>query len=87
MKPYEIQHPGNQTVVQKLQELVQDKKLTITKDGLDELMETVMAVIDEETYNIYNNAYYDGFHTAYRISKNSEEIGRNCDLFLLCGDD
>ena len=73
MKPYEIQHPGNQTVVQKLQELVQDKKLTITKDGLDELMETVMAVIDEETYNIYNNAYYDGFHTAYRISKNSED--------------
>ena len=70
MKPYEIQHPGNQTVVQKLQELVQDKKMTITKDGLDELMETVMAVIDEETYNIYNNAYYDGFHTAYRISKN-----------------
>lgn len=70
MKPYEIQHPGNQTVVQKVQELVQDKKLTITKDGLDELMETVMAVIDEETYNIYNNAYYDGFHTAYRISKN-----------------
>ena len=69
MKPYEIQHPGNQTVVQKLQELVQNKKLTITKDGLDELMETVMAVIDEETYNIYNNAYYDGFHTAYRISK------------------
>ena len=73
MKPYEIQHPGNQTVVQKVQELVQDKKLTITKDGLDELMETVMAVIDEETYNIYNNAYYDGFHTAYRISKNSED--------------
>ena len=73
MKPYEIQHPGNQTVVQKLQELVQNKKLTITKDGLDELMETVMAVIDEETYNIYNNAYYDGFHTAYRISKNSED--------------
>lgn len=73
MKPYEIQHPGNQTVVQKLQELVQDKKMTITKDGLDELMETVMAVIDEETYNIYNNAYYDGFHTAYRISKNSED--------------
>lgn len=73
MKPYEIQHTGNQTVVQKLQELVQDKKLTITKDGLDELMETVMAVIDEETYNIYNNAYYDGFHTAYRISKNRED--------------
>jgi hypothetical protein len=47
--------------------------LTITKDGLDELMETVMAVIDEETYNIYNNAYYDGFHTAYRISKNRED--------------
>ena len=73
MKPYEIQHPGNQTVVQKLQELVQNKKLTITKDGLDELIETVMAVIDEETYNIYNNAYYDGFHTAYRISKNRED--------------
>ena len=73
MKPYEIQHPGNQTVVQKLQELVQDKKMTITKDGLDELMETVMAVIDEETYGIYNNAYYDGFHTAYRISKNRED--------------
>lgn len=72
MKPYEIQHPGNQTVVAKLQELVQDQKLTITKDGLDELMETVMAVIDEETYDIYNNAYYDGFHTAYRISKNRE---------------
>ena len=70
MKPYEIHHPGNHTVVQKLQELVQDKQMTITKDGLDELMETVMAVIDEETYNIYNNAYYDGFHTAYRISKN-----------------
>lgn len=52
MKPYEIQHPGNQTVVAKLQELVQDQKLTITKDGLDELMETVMAVIDEETYDI-----------------------------------
>lgn len=61
MKPYEIQHPGTQTVVQKLQELVQDKKMTITKDGLDELMETVMAVIDEETYNIYNNAYYDPY--------------------------
>ena len=73
MKPYEIQHPGNQTVVAKLQELVQDKKLTITKDGLDELMETVMAVIDEETYNIYNKAYYDGFHTAYRISKNKKQ--------------
>ena len=72
-KPYEIQHPGNQTVVQKLQELVQNKKLTTTKDGLDGLMETVMAVIDEETYNIYNNAYYDGFHTAYRISKNRED--------------
>ena len=57
-------------MVAKLQELVQDQKLTITKDGLEELMETVMAVIDEETYNIYNNAYYDGFHTAYRISKN-----------------
>lgn len=73
MKPYEIQHPGNQTVVQKLQELVQDQKLTITKDGLDELMEKVMDVINEETYDIYNNAYYDGFHTAYRISKNRED--------------
>lgn len=48
-------------------------ELTITKDGLDELMETVMAVIDEETYDIYNNAYYDGFHTAYRILKNRED--------------
>ena len=68
MKPYEIQHLGNQTVVAKLQELVQGKKLTITKDGLDELMETVMAIIDEETYNIYNNAYYDVFiqHTGYQ---------------------
>ena len=61
LKPYEIQSLKHEPMVRKLQDLVQNNELKLTKTALEEIIKVVDDILENHQKEDYSDAYDEGY--------------------------
>ena len=65
LQPYEIQSLKHESMVRKLQDLVQNDELKLTKTALDEIIKVVDDILENHQKDDYSSAYDKGYEQGY----------------------
>ena len=65
LQPYEIQSLKHESMVQKLQDLVQNDELKLTKTALDDIIKVIDDIIEDRKKDDYSSAYDKGYEQGY----------------------
>ena len=65
LQSYEIQSLKHEPMVRKLQDLVQNDELKLTKTALEEIIKVVNDILENHQKEDYSDAYDDGFEKGY----------------------
>ena len=61
LQPYEIQSLKHESMVRKLQDLVQNDELKLTKTALDDIIKVVDDILENHQKEDYSDAYDEGY--------------------------
>ena len=65
LKHYEIQSLKHEQMVRKLQDLVQNDELKLTKTALDDIIKVIDDIIEDRKKDDYSSAYDKGYEQGY----------------------
>ena len=65
LQPYEIQSLKHESTVRKLQDLVQNDELKLTKTALDDIIKVIDDIIEDRKKDDYSSAYDKGYEQGY----------------------
>ena len=65
LQPYEIQSLKHESMVRKLQDLVQNNELKLTKTALDDIIRVIDDIIEDRKKDDYSSAYDKGYEQGY----------------------
>ena len=65
LQPYEIQSLKHEPMVRKLQDLVQNDELKLTKTALDDIIKVIDDIIEDRKKDDYSSAYDKGYEQGY----------------------
>ena len=65
LQPYEIQSLKHESMVRKLQDLVQNDELKLTKTALDDIIKVIDDIIEDHKKDDYSSAYDKGYEQGY----------------------
>ena len=65
LQPYEIQSLKHESMVRKLQDLVQNDELKLTKTALDDIIKVIDDIIEDRKKDDYSSAYDKGYEQGY----------------------
>ena len=65
LQPYEIQSLKHDSMVRKLQDLVQNDELKLTKTALDDIIKVIDDIIEDRKKDDYSSAYDKGYEQSY----------------------
>lgn len=65
LQPYEIQSLKHESMVRKLQDLVQNDELKLTKTALDDIIKVIDDIIEDRKKDDYSSTYDKGYEQGY----------------------
>ena len=65
LQPYEIQSLKHESMVRKLQDLVQNDELKLTKTALDDIIKVIDDIIEDRKKDDCSSAYDKGYEQGY----------------------
>lgn len=65
LQPYEIQSLKHESMIRKLQDLVQNDELKLTKTALDDIISVIDDIIEDRKKDDYSSAYDKGYEQGY----------------------
>lgn len=65
LQPYEIQSLKHESMVRKLQDLVQNDELKLTKTALDDIIKVIDDIIEDRKKDDHSSAYDKGYEQGY----------------------
>ena len=65
LQPYEIQSLKHESMVRKLQDLVQNDELKLTKTALDDIIKVIDDIIEDRKKDDYSSAYDKGYEQGH----------------------
>lgn len=68
LQPYEIQSLKHESMVRKLQDLVQNDELKLTKTALDDIIKVIDDIIEDRKKDDYSSAYDKGYEQGAMIA-------------------